>query len=109
MLEPVVLQPALAGLIADRAVDRVVQQQELLHRGARLVHVLARLALDHHAVGGRLLAGGLSFGFFCGTYSCLSASQARTSSSIAGRPGGGMISTRHMRQLAATDRPGCQQ
>ncbi len=31
MLEPVVLQATLAGLIADRAVDGVVQEQELLH------------------------------------------------------------------------------
>ena len=30
----VVLELALAGLVADGAVDRVVQEQELLHRGS---------------------------------------------------------------------------
>ena len=36
-LEHVVLQLALAGLVADRAVERVVDQQELQHALARLL------------------------------------------------------------------------
>ena len=59
VLEPVVLEPALPGLIADRAVHRVIQEQELLHGSACPDHVLARLALDHQAVGGGHLTGGL--------------------------------------------------
>src|SRR5688500_1226693 len=39
VLHVVVLQLALARLIADRAVDRMVDQQELHHRSARLEHL----------------------------------------------------------------------
>jgi hypothetical protein len=59
MLEPVVLQPALSRLIADRAIHGVIEQQQLLHRRAGPHRVLAGLALDHHAVGRRLLTGRL--------------------------------------------------
>jgi len=48
-LEVVVLQDALAGLVADRAVHRVVQQDELQHRLARALDALGR-GLDLHAV-----------------------------------------------------------
>jgi hypothetical protein len=58
VLVGVVLQVALAGLVADGAVDRVVDQQELHHRllvgdGAGAVGV------DDHAVGAVRLAGRL--------------------------------------------------
>ena len=55
-LEGVVLQLALAGLVADRAVERVVGEQELQHALARLA---GRGAVDvHHlAVGHRGDAG----------------------------------------------------
>jgi hypothetical protein len=59
VLEPVVLQPALARLIADRAVDRVVQEQHLLHRLPGVGDVRRALALDLHPVGARPLAGRL--------------------------------------------------
>ena len=58
VLEPVVLELALAGLVADRAVDGVVQEQELLHRSLRLLHVLV-LRRDLHAVRRAHLTGGL--------------------------------------------------
>src|SRR5262249_35632951 len=46
VLEPVVLELALAGLIADWAVDGVVQEEELLHTRAGVEDVLARLRED---------------------------------------------------------------
>ena len=45
-----VLQRALAALVADRAVERVVQQQELEDAGAGVLDVLGR-RLHHHALG----------------------------------------------------------
>src|SRR5690606_35012944 len=56
--EPVVLELALAGLVADRAVDRVVQEQELLRALLRLERVGA-LGEDLHALARDHLAGGL--------------------------------------------------
>ena len=53
-----VLQRALAALVADRAVERVVDEQELDHRALRLVHAL-RLRVDDHAVLDRRRARGL--------------------------------------------------
>src|SRR3712207_4712142 len=44
-----VLQRALAALVADWAVERVVDQQELDDRPLRIVHAL-RLRVDDHAV-----------------------------------------------------------
>jgi len=52
----VVLQLALARLVADGAVDRVVQEQEL-ERGALLVGHPRRGGLHLHALGDRNLAG----------------------------------------------------
>ena len=49
-----VLQRALAALVADRAVERVVDQQQLHHALLRLVgHRRGVLGLDDHAVGDR--------------------------------------------------------
>ena len=48
MLEPVVLEAALAGLIANRAIHRMVQKQELLNGRACARHVLAALTLHLH-------------------------------------------------------------
>ncbi len=59
MLVGVVLEAAFAGLIADRAVQRVVDEQELHDRPLRLVGVRRGGADDHavlHHLGG---AGGL--------------------------------------------------
>src|SRR5262249_56544205 len=52
------LQPALPRLIADRAVERVVDQQELLDAGARLFHPRVP-GPYHHPLGGRGGAGDL--------------------------------------------------
>ena len=52
-----VLQVALAALVADRAVERMVDQQELHHALARLLHQ-RRVGLDHHVVGDRHGAAG---------------------------------------------------
>jgi hypothetical protein len=53
-----VLQRALAALVADRAVERVVDEQELDHRLLRLVHARG-LGVDDHAVLDRRRAAGL--------------------------------------------------
>ena len=52
-----VLQIALATLVADRAIQRVVDQQELHHPLARLPH-RRRVGADHHVVADRHRAGG---------------------------------------------------
>ena len=52
------LQPALARLVADRAVERVVDQVEL-HDGAPRLHDPLRLRVDDHAVGHRHVAADL--------------------------------------------------
>ena len=53
-----VLQRALAALVAHRAVQRVVDEQELDHRALGVVHAL-RLRVDDHAVADRRGAAGL--------------------------------------------------
>src|SRR5450432_3008125 len=62
VLEPVILQAALARLIANRAIYRVIEQQKLLHSGASSIDVRAGLALDDHAFGRGLLARGHELG-----------------------------------------------
>ncbi len=58
-----VLQGALAALVADRAVERVVDQQQLHHALLRLVGHLRRVLGAHdHAVGHRHRAAGLRLG-----------------------------------------------
>ncbi len=57
LVERVVLQQALAGLVAHRAVERVIGEQELHDRVARLADALRGVRLDHHAVGHRGGAG----------------------------------------------------
>ena len=52
-----VLQVALAALVADRAVERMVDQQELHHPLARLLDH-RRVGADHHVVADRHGAGG---------------------------------------------------
>ena len=52
-----VLQIAFAALIADRAVERMVDEQELHHPVAGLFGHLA-IGADHHVVGRRHRAGG---------------------------------------------------
>ena len=74
-----VLQVALAALIADRAIERMIDQQELHHALARLLR-LGAVGVDHHAVG-RAAWRSDAIGF--GAFSC---------------------STRHMRQLPAIAR-----
>src|SRR5690606_27789757 len=61
VLVVVVLELALAGLVADGAVDWMVQEEELLYGRLRLLDALAR-AGDLHALGGRHLAGRLELG-----------------------------------------------
>jgi hypothetical protein len=58
-----VLQGALAALVADRAVQRVVDEQQLHHTLLRLVGDRRReLGLDDHAVGDGRRAGGERLG-----------------------------------------------
>src|SRR3546814_14501022 len=52
-----VLQVALAALVADRAVERMVDEQELHDAVARLLHLVG-VGLDHHALADRHGAGG---------------------------------------------------
>ena len=59
--EGVLLQPALPGLIADRAVERVIGQEEL-HHGAAAVLDLGARGPHHHPVGGDRRAGGGQLG-----------------------------------------------
>ena len=56
-----VLQRALAALVADRAVERVVGQQELEHAVLGLLHLL-RGGVDDHALAGLDEAGRLQRG-----------------------------------------------
>ncbi len=56
-----VLQRALAALVADRAVERVVGQQELEHAVLGLLHLLRR-GVDDHALAGLDEAGRLQGG-----------------------------------------------
>jgi hypothetical protein len=56
-----VLQRALAALVADGAVERVVQEQELEH-GVLALAGTGAVRVDHHAVGGWRGAGGLQLG-----------------------------------------------
>jgi len=60
--EVVVLEPALAGLVADGAVDRVVEQEKLLHVRPGVLDEVGVLRAHHHALRGHLLAGGLELG-----------------------------------------------
>ncbi len=55
VLHVVVLQRALAGLVADGTVQRVVEQQHLLHRRARAFGGVA-VGVHHHALGDHRLA-----------------------------------------------------
>ncbi len=55
--ERLVLQVALAALVADRAVERVVDEQELHHPAAGVAHHLG-VGVHHHALGDRPGAGG---------------------------------------------------
>ena len=56
-----VLQRALAALVADRAVERVVDQEELEHRVLALAGAVG-VRVHDHAVGDRRGAGGLQLG-----------------------------------------------
>ena len=82
VLHVVVLQLALTGLVADGAVHRVVEEQELQHRALLVLHP-RRVGLDRHALGDRHLAGRHQLA-----------------------PGAFDTSTRHIRQLAAMERRG---
>ena len=83
-----VLQVALAALVADRAVERMIDEQELHHAFARLLH--------HRRCGVDDLGG------------CRPCSGGRSLTPMAQEATGfGMppsTSTRHMRQLPAIDR-----
>ena len=72
-----VLKVAFAALVADRTVQRVVDQQEFHHAFARLLHAVG-VGADHHALAAGIAQDATGFG-------------ARS------------ISTRHMRQLPAID------
>ena len=55
-----VLQRALAAFVADRAVERVVDEQELDHRALRVLDLVGA-GVDDHPVADRGRAGGLQF------------------------------------------------
>jgi hypothetical protein len=61
VLHVVVLQVALARLVTDRAIDGVVDEQEL-ERGPVRLHRLLAVGLDHQAVRDRGVAGDLQLG-----------------------------------------------
>ncbi len=63
VLEPVVLQLALAGLIADGAIYRVIEEQKLLDVAARLTNVVARVREHFHPFRGRRVTRRLKLGF----------------------------------------------
>ena len=56
-----ILQVALAGLVADRAVERVVGQQELQHRAPAVLGLVA-LGVHDHPLGHGRVAGDLELG-----------------------------------------------
>src|SRR5437773_4172578 len=58
-----VLELALAPLVADGTVERVVGQQELEHRLAGVSDLIV-FGVDHHPVAGYRRAGGLQLGHF---------------------------------------------
>ena len=58
-----ILQLAFAALVANRAVERVVDEQKLHHPGLRLFG-LGRMSVHHHTVGYRRGAGRQRFGGF---------------------------------------------
>ena len=58
LLEGEVLQLALARLVADRAIERVVDEEQLQHSHARAL-CLRVLGVHHHALGDRRGAGDL--------------------------------------------------
>jgi len=57
MLVVVVLELALAGLIADRAIDRMIEEQELLHRRLGGLHLVVGGRNNHVLSGGELTCG----------------------------------------------------
>ena len=57
-----VLQRALAALVADRAVERMVDEQELDHRLLGVLHALG-LRVHDHPVLDRCRASGLKLGY----------------------------------------------
>jgi hypothetical protein len=61
VLHVVILQPALAGLIADRTVDRVIDQQKL-QDGFPRGQDFGTLRQDRHALGHLRIAGDLQLG-----------------------------------------------
>jgi hypothetical protein len=83
VLDRVILELALPRLVADRAVERVVDEEELHHRRPGGLHLVAVGANDH-SIRNHGRAGDDELRCFS-------------------------TSTRHMRQLPAIDSPGCQQ
>ena len=63
VLHVVILQPALARLIADRTVHRMIDQQKFQHRFAHRQH-LGTLGQNRHALGHLRVAGDLQLGHF---------------------------------------------
>ena len=63
-LEHVVLQLALAGLVADRAVERVVDEQQLEHALARLLGALGLLTCTTCPSATVVTQAGISLGAF---------------------------------------------
>ena len=84
VLHVAVLQVALAGLVADRAVDGVVDEQELQGRCAAVLGALSLVVCTTMPSVTAVLQAIWSLGIFS-------------------------ISTRQMRQLPSTGRSGCQQ
>ena len=88
----------------------MIEEEELLHVFARLVHVLARLGADVHALGDGDLAGGLELGLLLDLVGLRLGVELEDVEHHGALPGGRHdLDEAHIRQFAATERPGCQQ
>ena len=90
MLEMIILQVAFARLVANRAVDRMVDQQIFFDQGPALPHVSLSVTITVPS-----LAGVWQAGTSLGTIVIAPVSGLRVP-----------VSTRHIRQLATTVSPG---
>ena len=93
MLEVIILQMAFAGFVANRAVDRMIDQQRFFH--LRPAFFTASLLVTNTVPS---LAGVWQAGTSFGIIVMAPVSALRVP-----------VSTRHIRQLATTVKPACQQ
>ena len=83
-----VLQRALAALVAHRAVQRVVHQQQLHHAALRLLrHRRSQLGTHHHAIGAGGGARGGRLGLALDVHQALPAGTDRVEQRVVAEPG----------------------